>query len=137
MVAKVRINLANGQERLELPGLGPEQAEAIVRVRSDHGPIHDPGQLAAILEGWRGSDAIWEQADVSPSDTTGRAGARQPARSSQRLSAFAICSRWVLSPMEPIAGESRRAESVRTWCARTSEEAGNPPAPAGSSTSVG
>ena len=70
MVSKVRINLANGQELLELPGLGPEQAEAIVRFRSEHGPIHDPGQLAAILKGWTASDAIWEHADFSPSDTT-------------------------------------------------------------------
>ena len=70
MVTKVRINLVNGQELLELPGLGPEQVEAIVRFRTEHGPIHDPGQLAAILRGWPGSDAIWEQADFSPSDAT-------------------------------------------------------------------
>ena len=69
-MAKVRINLANRQELLELPGLGPEQVEAIVTFRAEHGPIHDPGQLGAILKGWPGSDARWEQADFSPSDTT-------------------------------------------------------------------
>ena len=40
MANKVRINLANPLELLELPGLGFEQAEAIVRFRAEHGPIH-------------------------------------------------------------------------------------------------
>jgi DNA uptake protein ComE-like DNA-binding protein len=38
----VRINLANAQELLELPGLGRAQVEAIVRFRAEHGPSRTP-----------------------------------------------------------------------------------------------
>jgi hypothetical protein len=70
MPSKVRVNLANPMELLELPGLRPEQADAIVRFRSEHGPIRDPGQLAAILRGWPVSEALWERADFSPAEST-------------------------------------------------------------------
>ena len=70
MTTKVRINLANPLELLELPGLGPEQAEAIVRFRAEHGPIKDARELAAILSAWPTSGAPWAQADFSPSDET-------------------------------------------------------------------
>ena len=53
MAHKVRINLANAQELLELPGLGPSQAAAIIRFRAEHGPITDAAQLATILSGRR------------------------------------------------------------------------------------
>jgi len=70
MANKVRVNLANEQELLELPGLGPAQAAAIVKFRSEHGPIADAGQLATILKGHPLSDALRERADFSPSDST-------------------------------------------------------------------
>jgi competence ComEA-like helix-hairpin-helix protein len=70
MPSKVRINLANPQELLELPGLGPQQAEAIVKFRAEHGPIADARQLAAILGPSSVVDALWEQADFSPADGT-------------------------------------------------------------------
>jgi transcriptional accessory protein Tex/SPT6 len=70
MATKVRINLANPQELLELPGLGPAQAAAIVRHRSEHGPIEDADQLAAILDGHPVTQALRERADFSPADTT-------------------------------------------------------------------
>ena len=70
MANKVRINLANPLELLELPGLGFEQAEAIVRFRAEHGPITDAPQLAAILGGGSVSDALWERADFPPADGT-------------------------------------------------------------------
>lgn len=70
MTTKVRINLANSLELLELPGLGPPQAEAIVKFRAEHGPIKDARELAAILSAWPMSDARWEQADFSPADAT-------------------------------------------------------------------
>ena len=38
MATKVRVNLANARELLELPGLGTAQVAAIVRC-SEHGPI--------------------------------------------------------------------------------------------------
>jgi len=70
MASKVRINLANEQELLELPGLGPAQAAAIVRFRSEHGPIEDAGQLATILKGHPISEALRERVDFAPSDST-------------------------------------------------------------------
>ena len=70
MPAKVRINLANSLELLELPGLGPAQADAIVQFRAEHGPIKDAEQLATILQGFRVTDALRERADFSPADST-------------------------------------------------------------------
>jgi hypothetical protein len=66
----VRVNLANSAELLELPGIGPEQARAIVAFRTEHGPIQDAGQLASILRSWPVADAIWEQVDFAPAEPT-------------------------------------------------------------------
>ena len=70
MTTKVRINLANEQELLELPGLGAAQAAAIVRFRAEHGPIKDGEQLATILRGFPLTPALRERADFAPSDST-------------------------------------------------------------------
>lgn len=70
MANKVRVNLANPLELLELPGVGPQQAEAILRFRAEHGPIRDADQLAGILGGGPAREALSEQADFSPADTT-------------------------------------------------------------------
>ena len=70
MATKVRINLANEQELLELPGLGPAQAAAIVRHRAEHGPIKDAVELATILRGFSLTAALRERADFAPADTT-------------------------------------------------------------------
>ena len=70
MATKVRVNLANEQELLELPGLGAAQAAAIVRHRSEHGPIKDAAELARILRGFSLTDALRERADFAPSDAT-------------------------------------------------------------------
>jgi Helix-hairpin-helix motif len=70
MATKVRVNLANAHELLELPGLGTAQVAAIVRFRSEHGPIKDADQLARILSGYPLSDTLRERADFSPSDDT-------------------------------------------------------------------
>jgi competence ComEA-like helix-hairpin-helix protein len=70
MPTKVRVNLANALELLELPGLGPAQADAIVRFRAEHGPIKDADQLATILRGFRVTEALRERADFSPADST-------------------------------------------------------------------
>ena len=65
------VNLANPQELLELPGLGPAEAAAIVQHRTtDHGPIKDTAELAAILRGHPLTDALRERADLSPAETT-------------------------------------------------------------------
>ncbi len=70
MATKIRINLANPLELLELPGLDSQQAEAIVKFRAEHGPIKDARQLAAILGVPPLAGAVWEQADFSPADST-------------------------------------------------------------------
>ena len=70
MAIKVRVNLANPLELLELPGVGPQQAEAIVRFRADHGPIRDATQLASILGSVLATESLSEQADFSPAETT-------------------------------------------------------------------
>jgi DNA uptake protein ComE-like DNA-binding protein len=70
MSHKVRINLANPAELLELPGIGPEQATAIIKFRVEHGPISDVGELERILGGWRVTEALGTEIDFDPADTT-------------------------------------------------------------------
>ena len=70
MPTRVRVNLANAQELLELPGLSPAEVEVIVRFRAEHGPIRDADQLARILSGHPIPDMLKERADFSPSDST-------------------------------------------------------------------
>ena len=67
---QVRVNLANPAELLELPGIGPEQARAILRFRAEHGPIQDAHQLAAILREWPVTDAIWDRVEFAPAQDT-------------------------------------------------------------------
>ena len=69
MATKVRINLANAHELLEVEGLGPAQVATIVRHRSEHGPIKDSAHLATILNGYPLSDTL-KRADFSPGDAT-------------------------------------------------------------------
>lgn len=66
----VRVNLANPAELLELPGIGPEQVQAILDFRARHGPIQDRGQLASILRPWPMAEAIWERVDFAPAEST-------------------------------------------------------------------
>ena len=68
MPTKVRVNLANPLELLELPGIGQQEAETILKYRAEHGPIRDAEQLAAILGGQPG--IFSERADFSPADAT-------------------------------------------------------------------
>lgn len=75
MPSRVRVDLANPAELLELPGVGPEQAEAIPKFRVEHGPIQDARQLATILRAWSVAEAIRERVEVDPSDTTAPRGA--------------------------------------------------------------
>ena len=70
MPNRVRVNLANPAELLELPGIGPEQARAILKFRAEHGPIQDVGQLAKILCEWPVDEAIWEHVAFDPADST-------------------------------------------------------------------
>lgn len=70
MPTRVRVNLANAQELLELPGLSPVEVEIIVRFRAEHGPIENADQLARILSGHPVDDMLKDRADFSPSDST-------------------------------------------------------------------
>ena len=70
MTTKVRVNLANSAELLELPGVGPKEADAILKFRAEHGPIKDEQQLAGILGGRPVPKALSERADFSPADST-------------------------------------------------------------------
>ena len=70
MATKIRINLANPQELLELPGLDARRVDAIVRFRVEHGPIRDAQQLAAIVGAPLPVEALRERADFSPADAT-------------------------------------------------------------------
>jgi hypothetical protein len=70
MPSRVRVNLVNPAKLLELPGIGPEQAQAILDFRVEHGPIRDAGQLATILRAWPVAEAIWERVDFDPSEST-------------------------------------------------------------------
>ena len=70
MPNRVRVNLANPAELQELPGIGPEQARAILSFRAEHGPIQDAHQLAAILRAWPVTDAIWDRVEFDPAEGT-------------------------------------------------------------------
>jgi len=70
MPNRVRVNLANPAELLELPGIGPEQARAILEFRAEHGPIQDAGQLANVLRAWPVAEAMWERVEFDPADST-------------------------------------------------------------------
>jgi hypothetical protein len=70
MMNRVRVNLANARELLELGGISEADVETIVRFRSEHGPIADWQQLSAILGGRPLTAAIIERADFAPSEST-------------------------------------------------------------------
>jgi len=67
---KVRVNLVNPGELLELPGIGPREATAIVQFRAEHGPITTPMELSRVLDSAPMSESLWERMDFAPSDTT-------------------------------------------------------------------
>jgi DNA uptake protein ComE-like DNA-binding protein len=70
MTNRVRLNIANARELLELPGITEAEVETIVRFRSEHGPIADAQQLRAVLGGRPMSTALIEQVDFAPAETT-------------------------------------------------------------------
>jgi competence protein ComEA len=67
---KIRVNLANHDELLEIPGFGQAQADAIVRFRSEHGPIKDTAELARVLGTSGVPAAAADRVDFDPSDVT-------------------------------------------------------------------
>ena len=81
MPDRVQVNVANPHELLRLPGVGPEQAERIVKFRSEHGPIGNESELSRVL-GWRGiGESMWGRVDFSAADTRRSAVVAQTASS--------------------------------------------------------
>lgn len=70
MPTKIRVNLANALELQELPGIGPEQARAIVMFRAEHGPIQDERQFALIVSARPLDGALRERLDFDPAGDT-------------------------------------------------------------------
>jgi hypothetical protein len=70
MTTRVRVNLANAQELLELPGITPTEVDIIVKFRAEHGPISDVDQLERLLNRHPIPDMLKERADFVPSDST-------------------------------------------------------------------
>jgi DNA uptake protein ComE-like DNA-binding protein len=70
MTNRVRVNLANARELLELVGISESEVDTIVRFRAEHGPIADGQQLSAVLGGRPMTAAILERADFAPSENT-------------------------------------------------------------------
>jgi DNA uptake protein ComE-like DNA-binding protein len=69
-MAKIRVNLANHDELLEIPGLADADADAIVRFRSQHGPIRDAAELASVVGAGKVSASVVERIEFDPADST-------------------------------------------------------------------
>ena len=69
-VEKTRINLANPQELLEIPGLQQAESDTIVRHRAAHGPIGDAAELRKILGRETLTPAILEHVDFQAAEAT-------------------------------------------------------------------
>jgi DNA uptake protein ComE-like DNA-binding protein len=70
MSQKIRVNTANPQELLEVPGLRPDEADAIVRFRVEHGPIANADQLSRVLGGKELSADARQRIDFDPANPT-------------------------------------------------------------------
>jgi DNA uptake protein ComE-like DNA-binding protein len=67
---RTRINLANPQELLEIPGLHQAERDTIVRHRVARGPIGDAAELKNILGGETVTPALLEHVDFQPAGPT-------------------------------------------------------------------
>ncbi|OLB94619.1 MAG: hypothetical protein AUH30_17225 [Candidatus Rokubacteria bacterium 13_1_40CM_68_15] len=67
---RVRLNLANPQELLEIPGIARAEADAIIKFRAEHGPIADARQLSRLLGRDQLSEAVLAHIDFDPADVT-------------------------------------------------------------------
>src|SRR4029453_8101887 len=65
MTNRVRVNLANARELLELVGISESEVETIVRFRAEHGQIADGQQLSTVLGG-RGRGLLDGRKDKGP-----------------------------------------------------------------------
>ena len=67
---KTRINVANPQELLEIPGVDPVGRDAILRHRAQHGPIRSALELAQLLGRSQPQPAWSSEIDYDPADST-------------------------------------------------------------------
>lgn len=67
---KTRINLANPQELLELPGIHQAEGDAIVHHRVLHGPISGATELAQILGPEMVTPTLLAHVDFQPAEAT-------------------------------------------------------------------
>jgi competence protein ComEA len=67
---RTRINLANPQELLELPGISQAAADAIIRHRAEHGPVSDAAELTQILGPGIVTPALLADVDFEPTEST-------------------------------------------------------------------
>ena len=105
MPDRVRVNVANPHELLRLPGVGPEQAERIVKFRTEHGPIGNESELSRVL-GWRGlGESMWGRVDFSAGDRQ-----RQRADTAPHSSSDLGAPPSDRSPARPAHVKERRSE---------------------------
>jgi len=67
---KTRINLANPQELRELPGINQAAIDAIVRHRTEHGPIKGAAELTQILGSQVVTSTLLAHVDFQPAEAT-------------------------------------------------------------------
>ena len=67
---KTRINLANPQELLELPGIHQAAGDAIIRHRAQHGPITNATELTEILGPQTVTPTLLAHVDFQPAEST-------------------------------------------------------------------
>jgi hypothetical protein len=67
---RTRINIANPQELLEIPGVDPTGRDAILRYRAEHGPIRSAAELAQLLGQSQAQPAWTAEVDFAPADET-------------------------------------------------------------------
>jgi DNA uptake protein ComE-like DNA-binding protein len=67
---KTRINLANPQELRELPGLNQAAIDAIVRHRTEHGPIRGATELTQIVGPQMVTPTLLAHVDFQPAEGT-------------------------------------------------------------------
>ena len=68
MEDRVPVNTAGVRQLLQLPGIGLEQAERIVKFRRVHGPIVNDSEPSRVL-GWRAlGESMWNRVDYRSTD---------------------------------------------------------------------
>ena len=67
---KTRINIANPQELLEIPGVDSTGRDAILRHRAEHGPIRNAQELAQLLGRSQPQPAWTAEIDYDPASMT-------------------------------------------------------------------